>query len=167
MFHTLSLGFALYFLWILLSGHFSPLLLGLGVVSAAVVVFISKRMEVVDHEGHPIHMSWRAMLYWPWLTWEIIKSNIDVARIIVTPKMPIAPNMIELKGSQKTELGQAAYANSITLTPGTVTVGLRRGVFSVHALTAEAADGLRKGEMDRRVTVLEGESNPTTSEPAG
>ncbi len=167
MFHALSLGLTLYFLWVLLSGHFEPLLLGLGVASAAAVVFVAHRMEVIDSEGHPINLSWRAMFYWPWLAWEIVKANIDVARIIINPKMPIAPNMVELKGSQKTELGQAAYANSITLTPGTVTVGLRHGIFSVHALTTEAADELRKGEMDRRVTVLEGNSDPSTSQPAG
>ncbi|MEE8393204.1 MAG: Na+/H+ antiporter subunit E [Rhodospirillales bacterium] len=160
MLHALSLGFVLYFLWILLSGHFDPLLLGLGVVSAAAVVFIAHRMDLIDHEGHPVHLSWRLFLYWPWLIKEIVKANLDVALLIVNPKMPISPNMLEVKGSQKSELGQVIYANSITLTPGTVTVELEKGMFSVHALTHQAADGVRNGEMDRRVTGVEGHLDP-------
>ncbi len=156
MLQTLSLGAVLYGLWLLLSGHYQPLLLGLGVASTIVVVLIARRMDLIDREGHPIHLSWRFLLYLPWLGWEIVKANIDIARVIVRPKMAIGPTVLRLKGTQKSELGHVIYANSITLTPGTVTIGLEEGVLSVHALTREAAEGLIRGDMDRRVAAVEG-----------
>lgn len=157
MLHRLSLGLALCILWLLLSGHFfSALLLGLGLASAAAVVFIAHRMDVIDHEGHPVHLGWRATIYLPWLLGEIVKANIDVARRIIQPSMPIRPNLLRVKGSQKSELGNVIYANSITLTPGTVTVELEDSLLSVHAITAEAAEEVLSGEMDRRVTAMEG-----------
>ncbi len=156
MLHALSLGAFLYGLWLLLSGHFEPLLLGLGAASVVVVVLIARRMDLVDHEGHPVHLSWRFILYLPWLGWEIVKANIDIARVIVRPRMAIGPAVLRLKATQKSELGHVIYANSITLTPGTVTIGLDAGVLSVHALTREAAEGLKSGDMDRRVAAVEG-----------
>ena len=148
----------MYGLWLLLSGHYEPLLLGLGAASCLVVVWIAGRMDVVDREGHPIHLTWRALPYWGWLGWEIAKTNVDVARIILNPKMPISPRMVRVKASQKSELGHVVYANSITLTPGTVTVDLVDGGLEVHALTKAAADDLASGEMDRRVTAMMGEA---------
>ena len=156
MLHTLSLGLVLYLLWMLLSGHTEPLLLWLGLASVTVTVLIANRMDVIDHEGHPIHLSLKGITYWPWLLWEIAKANVDVARVILRRDMPIEPAMLDIEGSQKSELGFVIYGNSITLTPGTVTVDLGGGKLQVHALTRLAADGLLSGEMDRRVTLLGG-----------
>ena len=155
MLHALSLGLVLFCLWLLLSGFFQILLISLGVASVVSVVWIAHRMDVIDHEGHPIHLTMRAFLYWPWLIVEIIKANIDVARVILRRKMPINPSLIEVKSTQETELGQVVYANSITLTPGTVTVAIDKDIMTVHALTGGAAEDLQSGEMDRRVTALE------------
>ena len=163
MLHTLSLGLVLFILWLLLSGFFEILLLSLGVGSVIAVVWIAYRMDVIDHEGHPIHLTVRALLYWPWLTVEIIKANIDVAAVIVRRKMSINPSLIEVKATQKTELGQVIYANSITLTPGTVTIAVDKDIMTVHALTRNAAEGLESGEMDRRVTDME--AHPESQKP--
>lgn len=146
----------LYLLWILLSGHTEPLLLWLGLASVTATVLIANRMDVIDHEGHPIHLSLKGLVYCPWLLWEIAKANVDVARVILRRDMPIEPAMLDIEGSQKSELGHVIYGNSITLTPGTVTVDLEGGKLQVHALTRLAADGLLSGEMDRRVALLEG-----------
>lgn len=155
--HALSLASFLFALWLLLSGHFSePLLLGLGVASVIAVVAIAHRMDVVDREGHPIHLSHRAIVYFPWLCWEIVKANIDVAKVVLSRRMPLGMAMIATKGSQRSELGLVIYANSITLTPGTVTVALDDNILTVHALTAGAAAGVQAGDMDRRCTALEG-----------
>ncbi len=154
--HAFSLGLVLFVVWLLLSGHFTSLLLSLGAASVIVVVFIARRMDVIDHQGHPIHMSWRGVIYFPWLAKEIIKANIDVARIIVSRSLPVSPNLIRVTGSQASELGNVVYANSITLTPGTVTIALEDGILTVHALTRGAAAELEGGEMDRRVTAIEG-----------
>lgn len=155
--HALSLASFLFALWLLLSGHFAePLLLGLGIASVIAVVAIARRMDVVDREGHPIHLSQRAVLYFPWLFWEIAKANIDVAKVILSRRMPLGAAMITTKGSQRSELGLVIYANSITLTPGTVTIAVDDNILTVHALTAAAADGVHSGEMDRRCAALEG-----------
>lgn len=154
--HAISLGLALAILWMLLSGYFVPLLLTLGVISIVVVVLIARRMDVVDHEGQPLHLSWRIAFYWFWLLKEIMMSAIHVAGVVIKGRMPIRPALLHIKPTQRTEMGQVIFANSITLTPGTVTVALENGELMVHALTQEAADGLLSGEMDGRVTQVEG-----------
>jgi len=167
--HTLGLGVVLAILWLLLSGYFTNiLLLGLGVASVILVLFYARRMDVIDHEGHPIHLGWRSIGYWIWLLKEIVVSNFHVAKVILSPKMPIRPHLIDVKASQASELGHAIYANSITLTPGTVTVDVEKGILHVHALTQHTADGLKTGEMDRRVDEMEGlnaKPNKTPSPP--
>ena len=157
MVHTVGLGVVLAILWLMLSGLFdNMLILGLGAASVASVLYIAHRMDVIDHEGHPIHLGWRAVAYWPWLLWEILKANLDVAKIIISPRMNIQPHIFVVNASQSSELGHVIYANSITLTPGTVTVDVEDGVMSVHALTQDAADGVKTGEMDDKVTAFEG-----------
>jgi multicomponent Na+:H+ antiporter subunit E len=151
-----SLGLVLFILWLLLSGHTSPLLLGLGLVSVLAVVLIAWRMDLVDPEGHPIHLIWRAIPYWAWLLLEIFKANIDVARAIVRPRMPVRPTVLRIKAGQKSDLGRVIYANSITLTPGTVTLAVEGEMMEVHALTPGAAEDLLNGEMNRRVTAMVG-----------
>lgn len=142
--------------WLLLSGFFEPFLMTAGALSALGVVALARRMYVVDHEGHPIHLGWSALSYWPWLLVEIAKSAWDVTRIILNPRLPVSPTLVRVKTSQKTTVGVVTYANSITLTPGTISVDVGRGEILVHALTREGAAGLQSGDMDRRVTRFEG-----------
>lgn len=156
MLHHISLFGALAIVWLLLSGHYTSLLLGAGVVCCLLVVYIANRMEVVDHESQPIHMSWRLPFYWVWLGIEVVKSNIDVARRILDPSLPIDPQFFEVDASQKTPLGLVIYANSITLTPGTVSTDVNMGRIQVHALSRDGMEGVQEGTMDRKVTALEG-----------
>ena len=155
---TLSLFVLLFLTWLLLSGIYTGLLLGLGVLSCLVVVAVCRRMRIIDPEGHPNHLIPGLLRYMPWLLWAIVKANIDVARRIVHPRLPMSPRVIQVETSQKTHLGQVIYANSITLTPGTVAVETDEGTIDVHALTREAAEDVRSGTMDSRVTDMEGES---------
>ena len=156
MVRGISLGVVLFVTWYLLSGHDEPLILGLGVASCAAVVAITWRMDVVDREGHPIHLSWRAATYWLWLFWEIVKANYDVAKRSFG-LAPISPTMVRVKATQKTDLGLVIFANSITLTPGTISIEVNRGEILVHALSVDGAEGLLTGDMDRRATGVEGE----------
>jgi len=156
---SIGLAVALFVLWLLLSGIYTPLLITLGAVSSVLVAWIAHRMNVIDHEGFPIHVSWKAVTYWPWLLWEIVKANIDVARIIIKKDMPISPTLFRIPASQETELGQVTFANSITLTPGTVSIAVGEGMIDVHALTAEAADELLTGRMDLRASEMDGTSD--------
>jgi multicomponent Na+:H+ antiporter subunit E len=154
--HAISLWVVLFGTWILLSGHFDPLLLALGALSSAAVVGIALRMETVDHEGHPIHLTWKAPVYWAWLAWEIAKANIDVTRRILSPSLPIDPQVIKVRARQKDELGRVVYANWITLTPGTVSMDVAGREITVHAISAESAEELATGRMDRRASHLVG-----------
>lgn len=151
-----SLFIALSAFWLLLSGFFTPFLLTAGAGSALLVVwFTARRMNVVDLEGHPVHLTGKALTYWPWLLWEICKSGWDVTKIILDPRLPISPTMIRVPTTQKTDVGRVIYANSITLTPGTISLELDDDGILVHALTAGGAEGLATGDMDRRATAFE------------
>jgi multicomponent Na+:H+ antiporter subunit E len=157
MLHFASLAASLAAFWLLLSGMFTPFLVGAGVLTALAVAALSRRMDLVDHEGHPIHLAWGALMtYWPWLLKEIAKSAWDVSKRVLDPRLPISPTLCRFRPGQRTELGLVIHANSITLTPGTIAVEVAPDEFLVHALTREGADGLAGSEMDFRCTRLEG-----------
>lgn len=156
MLHLVSLGVVLYVFWLLLSGFFTPFLLAAGAGSALGVVLLARRMRIVDREGHPIQMIAAVVLYWPWLWIEIAKSAWAVSRIILDPRLPISPVLVRFKPSQKTQVGLATHANSITLTPGTITVEAAQNEFLVHGLTRSSGAGVIDSEMDRRISKVEG-----------
>lgn len=156
MFHSISLFVSLYLFWLLLSGFFTPFLLSAGVGSALAVVWFAQRMDVVDHEGHPIRLGPKALFYWPWLLKEIVKSAWDVSKIILHPKLPISPTLVRFKPTQRTDVGLVIHAQSITLTPGTITIEAGPNEFLVHGLTRSGAEGVVDSEMDRRATACEG-----------
>ena len=158
MLRLVSLGCALFAFWLLLSGHYTGLLITLGVLSCLGILALAHRMRVVDEEGHPIHLALGALTYWPWLIVEISKSAWGVTRLILDPKLPISPTLIKVKSSQSTRVGVNIYANSITLTPGTISVEVESNDITVHAITKEGAAELNEGAMDRRVTTFEGTS---------
>ena len=148
-----SFAILLFLFWIFLSGHLEPLLLGLGVASVALTVFLSHRMNVVDHESYPLHLSTKFPGFFVYLFREVVKANIDVVtRILSLRKAPISPQMIEIPQSQETDLGSVIYANSITLTPGTVTIKLSKDNLTVHALSEEAASELATGAMSEEIS---------------
>ena len=160
--HALALAAGLTVLWFLSSGYFLPLILGLGAASILGVVWIAHRMDVIDHESHPLHMVPKGVLYFPWLIWEIVKANLDVAQAILKGGEAFQPKILNLTATQASDVGLVTYANSITLTPGTVTIGVDGRKFQIHALTSVAAEGLESGDMDRRVSALEGYVEPGT-----
>ena len=154
---TISLTVALATCWLLWSGHLldHPFLLLLGATSVASVVWIAIRMEITDEEGAPINMGLRPLSYAVWLAKEIVEANIEVARVILSRKLSVRPRMIRVKASQESEIGRVILANSITLTPGTVSVDMQGDRIWVHALSFEGAEEDLSGDMDRRVCALE------------
>ena len=153
--HGIRLGVVLFCLWLALSGYYLALILSLGALSVLLVTAIALRMEIVDHETYPVRFTWGVVSYWGWLMWQIVKSNIDVSRIILSPSLPISPNIVRVEASQRTKLGLVTYANSITLTPGTVSIDVSDDTIEVHALTREGARELEGGEMNRRASAME------------
>ena len=152
----ISLAGFLFAFWLALSGHYTPFLFASGGIIAALCVLAAIRMRVADAEGHPIELLRGAITYYPWLIVEIAKSGWGVTKIIMHPRLPISPTMTVVRASQKTSVGRATYANSITLTPGTMTVGVNGKDLTVHALVKDGALDLEEGRMDRRVSRLEG-----------
>ena len=151
------LGFALALaaFWLVNSGMFKSLLLTLGVVSVVFVIAILQRMKREDGESFPLIVpSLRLPGYLLWMIGQIIRSNLDVARCVWRGPAAISPTLVTVKASQSTDLGRVLYANSITMTPGTVTLQVQDDQLEVHALTRETAADLEQGEMDRRVSAL-------------
>ncbi len=153
--YSVSLGAVLAGLWLLLSGHYSALLLGFGAASCLLVLWLARRMGAVDAETQPLYLMRHLPGYWLWLMVQIARSNIDVIRRVVRGRDAISPTMETVQVSGRTELAQTILANSITLTPGTVSVDARRNTITVHAISAEGAADLNGGEMDQRVRSLE------------
>ena len=150
--------FVFYFvIWLLLSGHYDPLLLTLGVLSCITCLYVTWKAKFIDDEGLPLHLLIRLPIYTVWLFKEIIKANIDTAKIIIINNPD--PQNFRVKSSQKTEAGKVTYANSITLTPGTVTTVLDGDILEVHALSSDMADDVKSGVMDKKVSWLEGNKN--------
>lgn len=156
--HAIRLIITLSLFWLLLSGYYDKLnLLILGILSVVLVVFLSMRMKVHEHKNQPLYFPFIYLLgYWAWLFKEVMTSNIAVAKMIANPKMPIKPLLKIVYSDQNTEIGRVLYANSITLTPGTVAmnVSLNRGII-VHALHQDSIVELEKGEMHDHVMRLE------------
>ena len=153
-----SLTIVLVLFWLVLSGNYTVITLTAGTLSIIGVMALAHRMKIVDDEGHPVHLALRALTYMPWLFVEIAKAAWDVTRIILHPKLPISPTLIRVRAGQKTAVGRTVYANSITLTPGTVTAGVSGDEILVHAVTQEGAEDLDTGVMNERVKRLEGTS---------
>ncbi len=164
MLRTFGLALSLAIFWMLLSGYWIPLIVALGLASIVLCTWIAKRLDVADHEGYPIQVTPRYVSYFPWLMKEIVVSNITVAVAILKGSTAIKPQVIEVPAEQSSDLGITVYANSITLTPGTVTVAVDNSVITVHALMDETAEGLKSGEMSARVCTLMGEERAAAEE---
>ena len=151
---SLVLFFILFSLWLLMSGHYSVLIVSLGIISCAFCVYVAKRGKLIDDEGLPTFFIPRLLNYLIWLFKEILKSNLSTAKVIINGK--VEPETFTVKTSQVTDVAKVIYANSITLTPGTVTTKIQKGVFEVHALNSDFGKDVRTNEMDKKVTWLEG-----------
>lgn len=146
--------------WILLSGEFTLTLLISGVVSSLFVAYLSHDLLIGKGKNIPQYTMnvGRFLIYLPWLLWQIILANIDLVYRTLHPKMPIEPMIIRFKNNFKTEIGMATLANSITLTPGTVTIDVGKDEFIVHAIAKGPAEDLLSGNMEERVKRI-GEGN--------
>ncbi len=143
--------------WLLWSGFFKPLLLGLGVFSCLLVLLIAYRMRLFDTDTISLRFAARLFRFWLWLGREVVRSSLQVTRVVLSPKLPINPTVTEFDSNCSRPLDLAILGNSITLTPGTLTVRIEGRHFLVHALTEEGASDVAGGEMDRRVSQLRGD----------
>jgi multicomponent Na+:H+ antiporter subunit E len=156
MARTLTLLLSLVAAWLLWSGLYKPLLLGLGAVSCLLVLYLSRRMDLTRARVFTLGLLPRILGFWGWLLKEIIKSNVEVARIVLDPNLTMQPQVVEIEADTQLETGQAILGNSITLTPGTVTLDVFDGKLKVHCLSDAGAAALKAGEMNRRVRAVMG-----------
>jgi multicomponent Na+:H+ antiporter subunit E len=144
--------------WILLSGEFTFILITSGVIASLIVAYLSHDLFI----GKPDLKTetgrvFKFIVYIPWLLWEIILANFEIAYLVLNPKPLVDPQLVRFKNDLKTDLGIVTLAHSITLTPGTVTVEADREEFVIHAIWQKSADGIISGEMQRKVKKIEGE----------
>jgi multicomponent Na+:H+ antiporter subunit E len=144
--------------WILLSGKFDLFHLTLGVISSALVSFLSADLFMYEQGSNRVTTGVRFLLYLPWLLYQILLSTLHVTFLALHPKMKelIDPTIVTFKTKLKTDIAMVALANSITLTPGTITIRIEGQVFYVHAISRKAAAGL-PGEMEERLARVFGE----------
>ncbi len=140
--------------WVLWSGFFTPLLLALGAFSCALVVYLAYRMHLFDTDVFALRLSLRLFRFWAWLAGEVVRSSIEVSRLVLSPKKPISPTVVEFPTTCTHPVDVAILGNSITLTPGTLTLNIEGGKILVHSLTTQGARDIQAGEMDRRVAAL-------------
>lgn len=152
--HFIGLLAVLLISWILWSGIYKPLLLWLGLFSSLLAMWLAHRMGFYRLKI-PLRSLLRLPAFWWWLLREVIKSSLDVARIVLSPSLPISPTMVELRTTEPTEVGKVILGNSITLSPGTVTIDLHEDRLLVHCLTRESAQTLQEQEVQRRTARLE------------
>src|SRR3990172_1758228 len=167
---TLS-GVALQFLsllavWLVLSGRFERKYVIMGILSVALFTYLNR--DLVHFRGHPakagrtnlrlrLATGWRLLAYLPWLLYSILMANLQVLWIVVHPRLPIDPRMLRFRTQHQSSIAQVVLANSITLTPGTITVDLVDGEYTVHAIMPASAESLLTAEMQNRVGAVFGE----------
>ena len=164
--HAFSLSIVLVAVWLGWSGIYQPLLLSFGIASVLISVYVTASLESLDNEGQPIQWTIKMLWYLPWLLKEIVVANIDVMKKVVSPSIDnpetkvISPTWVKVAAPQKSRLGLTLFANSITLTPGTVSVDSGDGYIWVHALSHEGTESLLGedgGEMGRMASKMEAE----------
>ena len=153
--HIVSLFLTLAAFWLVNSGHYTLLILSLGLISIALVLYIVHRMDVIDHSSQQQLIPLKTPGFHVWLAKQIVLANISVVKHIWLGNETISPVLTTIKANQKTDMGKVIYANSITLTPGTVAVDLVGDQITVHALSRKNIEDLQAGEMDRRISRLE------------
>ncbi|TDC82463.1 Na+/H+ antiporter subunit E [Actinomadura sp. 7K507] len=141
--------------WLIVSGHYTPLVLMLGALSVVLVVVVVVRMAVADEEGLPMRVLPRLPRYLLWLGWQILLSALAVLRMVWSPRRP-RPVVATVPAAELPDLSKVIYANSITLTPGTLSVSFRNEDIEVHSIQRAGITDLEGGAMLDRVRGLEG-----------
>ncbi len=154
---SIGVAIALFALWLLMSGlYYKTLVTGLGAASAIFAVYMVRRMDAVDGDQLEINLNpFKFFTYNIWLFGEIAKANWAVTKLIVSGK-PLNQHLFYTPYTQRTDLAQVIFANSITLTPGTISVETEPGRFLVHAVDFSESDHEALADMDARVTATEG-----------
>ncbi|MFT5358484.1 MAG: multicomponent Na+:H+ antiporter subunit E [Polyangiales bacterium] len=141
--------------WTLWSWHSEPIVVGFGIFSILFTTYIVDRLGVLDSEGQPYEINIRLLRFIPWLVWEVLVANVQAAKLILSPTLKTRPHLIRVHAPQRTSLGKVIYANTITITPGTITLDIQDDVILVHALSDEMASKDSTGATSKIISWLE------------
>jgi len=135
--YAFILALAMIATWLTLSGYFIPMILTFGAISIAIVVWMCRRMAILDSETVPYMTTIQTFAYFAWLFGEIIKANVQVVKAVLSPDLEVSPTLVKIPLNSDVDIAEALFANSITLTPGTVSVDMQPDHILVHALLEE------------------------------
>lgn len=136
--------------WLILSGYFIPLILTFGGISILIVVWMCRRMGILDGETVPYLSSLQTLSYFVWLFAEIVKANMQVVKAVLSPDLEVSPTLVKIPLNTDVDIAETMFANSITLTPGTVSVDMQPDHILVHALLEEMSAPEDFAEMEER-----------------
>jgi len=156
--YGLVLAIVLAIYWFALSFYTIPLIVAFGVISVLLVIGLCARMKILDEETVPYLFTLPTAVYLFWLGKEIVKANVQVVKAVLSPDMEISPTMVKIPSTPRTEIGKTMFGNSITLTPGTVTVEMEEDEILVHALLTEMSDPKGFEDMAARAAWAVGET---------
>ena len=146
---------ALFLVWLLWGGLYKTPVLQLGIASCCLVVWLTHRMAIPDQENHSWALYFRMPLYWVWLLGQMIVSNVQVLRMVLGPLSALSPTIVEVDAKASSKFALTLLGNSITLTPGTLTINIENSTITAHCLTAATAKDLSAGAMIRRVAAVD------------
>jgi len=141
--------------WSMLSGTFTKILFASALIYSLLTAYFSYDYFIESINFTGIKRIFKFIAYLPWLFWEIIVANLQVAYIVLSPKMPISPELVETETDLKTDYGKTALGNSITLTPGTVTIEIENSKILVHAITKEHAQDIKNKDIEKKILRIE------------
>ena len=144
--------------WLALSGYFLTMILSLGVISILFVLWMCSRMSILDNETVPYLSLLPSVSYFSWLFKEIVKANVQVVKAVLSPELEVSPTLTKIPYASKADIAQTVFANSITLTPGTVAVDMNDDHILVHALLKEMSKPEDFIEMGERAAWAIGEA---------
>ena len=149
--------FLLLFFWSIIDGKLTVESILLGASASILIIYLNKDILFTSSDGGPVTLRflWHFTTLIVILIVEIVKSNINVAKIVLNPKMPIEPSFVRVPVRFKKDFNKVLYGNVVTLTPGTLTVDIVNDEYIIHALTKEAAEGLLGSELEKHVLRLE------------
>lgn len=149
----------LFAFWLCLSGKTDPLHLSLGIISTIFVLILTRpqgRKFDLKQVGRRTRVLLQLIPYTPWLCYKIFTAALHVARVVLSPKLPIKPALLYHKSILRNERNKVLFANSVTLTPGTITVDLEGDTFIIHQLDDDSAGDVVSHGMEEKIRGLFG-----------
>ncbi len=157
--YRISIFVLLLVTWVAFSGKFDAFHLGLGVLSSLIVTWLSQDLLFKDRKqdlGERLAEAIRFTGYAFWLLWQIVLANMHVFKLAMTKagEEEMSPRVVKFKTKLKSDFAKFVLANSITLTPGTITIRITGNEYLVHAISEAVEKDLKTGEMERRVAAV-------------